>query len=364
VILEAAHDLHKFYAGTRVFVTGHTGFKGSWLSLWLRHLGARVYGYALEPPTEPSLYQLARIADVLESDARSNLSDPERIGRALDEAQPGVIFHLAAQPLVRASYSDPLETWATNLMGTANVLEAARFTPSVRVIVIITTDKVYENREWPYPYRENDPLGGHDPYSASKAAAEIMTASYRACFFKKAERTETRVATARAGNVIGGGDWASDRLLPDCIRAFNAGIPVRLRNPDAVRPWQHVLDPLAGYLALAMRLAGTEGPQFAKAWNFGPDASSDATVGQIAEATARLWGGCARVEYLANGENLHEAGVLRLDSTQARTELDWKPSWSLEQALERTASWYKAWNRKEEMSAFTLGQIRSYEAGE
>jgi len=350
-----------FYAGKRVLVTGHTGFKGGWLTLWLHELGAIVHGYALNPPTEPNLFDVAGIGAVLASDTRADLADFARLKSALNEVQPEVVFHLAAQPLVRVSYRDPLGTLVSNVMGTAHLLEAARAIDAVRALVLITTDKVYENREWAYPYREVDPLGGHDPYSASKAAAEIVAASYRASFFTGETGHPARVATVRAGNVIGGGDWASDRLIPDCVRAFAKNESVRLRFPQAVRPWQHVLEPLAGYLQLAEQLSAPHGAKFAKAWNFGPDASGDATVGEIAKTIARLWGEGARVECAPSTENSHEAGLLRLDSTLARTELGWKPRWSLEQALAQTVAWYQAWTRGADMAAISLDQIRAYE---
>ena len=259
-----------FYAGKRVFVTGHTGFKGGWLALWLNRLGAIVHGYALDPPTEPNLFESAGVSAALATDARGDLADLTRLKVALGDAEPEIIFHLAAQPLVRASYRDPLGTLATNVMGTAHLLEAVRDLNSVRAVVLITTDKVYENSEWPYPYREIDRLGGHDPYSASKAGAEIVAASYRASFFSGEAGHVACVATARAGNVIGGGDWGAERLIPDCVSAFLKNEPVRLRFPRAVRPWQHVLEPLAGYLQLARRLFGFDGRTFARAWNFGP----------------------------------------------------------------------------------------------
>jgi CDP-glucose 4,6-dehydratase len=343
-------------------VTGHTGFKGGWLALWLHELGAIVQGYALNPPTEPSLFESAGIGTALASDTRADLADLAQLQAALDKAQPEIVFHLAAQPLVRTSYQDPLGTLATNVMGTAHLLEAVRATRTVRAVVLITTDKVYENCEWAYAYREIDPLGGYDPYSGSKAAAEIVAASYRSSFFGGETGHPACVATARAGNVIGGGDWASDRLVPDCLRAFTKNEPVRLRFPLAVRPWQHVLEPLAGYLQLAQRLFAPDGARFAKAWNFGPDASGDAAVGEIAEITARLWGDSARVECAPSTENPHEAGWLRLDSTLARTELGWKPRWSLEQALMQTVAWYQAWARGADMATICLSQIRAYEA--
>ncbi len=345
-----------------MLITGHTGFKGGWLALWLHRRGAAVHGYALGPPTRPALFEVARIGSVLDSDTRADLADLARLKSALEKSQPEVVFHLAAQALVRESHRDPLGTLASNVMGTAHVLEAARTVESVRAIVLITTDKVYENREWAYPYREVDPLGGEDPYSASKAAAEIVAASYRASFFAGETGHPARVATARAGNVIGGGDWAADRLLPDCLSAFAKHRPVRLRFPNAVRPWQHVLEPLAGYLQLAGHLLGPDGAEFAKAWNFGPDAGGDATVGEVAEAAARLWGEGASVEYAPAAATPHEAGLLRLDSTCARNSLRWRPRWSLEQALERTVTWHQALTQGGDMRAVSLDQIRDYEA--
>jgi CDP-glucose 4,6-dehydratase len=351
-----------FYAGKRILVTGHTGFKGGWLALWLHRLGATVHGYALNPPTEPSLFESAGIAKALTTDTRADLADLARLKVALNNAEPEIVFHLAAQPLVLASYRDPLGTLATNVMGTANVLEAVRAVHTVRALVLITTDKVYESREGAHPYRESDSLGGHDPYSASKAGAEMVAASYRASFFTGQNGHPASVATVRAGNVIGGGDWATDRLIPDCVRAFVKGECVHLRFPSAVRPWQHVLEPLAGYLQLAQRLFAPDGAKFAKAWNFGPDAGGDATVGEIAEITARLWGDGARVECMPSPQNAHEACSLRLDSTLARTELGWKPRWPLDQALAQTVAWYRAWNRGADMAAISLDQIRAYEA--
>jgi CDP-glucose 4,6-dehydratase len=351
-----------FYAGKSVFVTGHTGFKGGWLALWLDRLGATVHGYGLNPPTEPNLFDAACIGSVLASDTRADLVDLARLQTALHDAKPEVVFHLAAQPLILESYRNPLGTLATNIMGTANVLEAVRAVPSVRAVVLVTTDKVYENRDWLYAYREIDSLGGHDPYSASKAASEIVAASYRASFFQGENGHSANVATARAGNVIGGGDWASNRLIPDCVRAFAKNETVRLRYPGAVRPWQHVLEPLAGYLQLAQRLSGPNGAKSAKAWNFGPDDSGDATVEVVAKAVAGLWGEGACVECMPSPENLHEASLLRLDSTLARNELGWKSRWPLDQALAQTLAWYKAWSLGSDMAAISLDQIRAYEA--
>lgn len=344
---------------TSVFLTGHTGFKGSWLTLWLAELGARVHGFALDPASSPNLFTTARIADVVATDTRADLADLSALQSALAAAQPRVVFHLAAQPLVRASYGDPLGTFATNVMGTAQLLEAIRDVDSVKAVVIITTDKVYDNREWIYPYREVDPLGGYDPYSASKAAAEIVVASYRASFFG-AQQHPAHIATARAGNVIGGGDWAEDRLIPDCLRAFGANRPVSLRYPGAVRPWQHVLEPLTAYLLLAQSLLGDDALRYTGAWNIGPDVGDDATVGAVAEEVARLWGEGARVDYPLGQQHPHEAGMLRLDSTRARAELGWRPRWKLSQALANTVNWHRAWLAGEDIGALMRRQIQEY----
>lgn len=346
-----------FWRGRKVFVTGHTGFKGSWLALWLARLGAKQSGLALDPPTEPNLYGLLGLADAFELDVRADLRDASAVADAFRVASPEIVFHLAAQPLVRRSYADPTETYATNVMGTVNVLEAVRRTPSVRAVVVITTDKCYENREWVYPYREDDALGGHDPYSASKACAEIVTASYRSSFFSG--DGAARIASARAGNVIGGGDWAADRLIPDCVRSFSSGEPVRLRYPEAVRPWQHVLEPLSGYLLLAERLLAEGGERFAGAWNFGPDHQGDATVLKVTERVAAALDG--RVEVAASSDNPHEAQTLRLDSSRARSLLQWAPRWSLDRALAETSDWYREWRRGDSVRAFSEAQITAYE---
>jgi CDP-glucose 4,6-dehydratase len=351
----------RVYAGRSVLVTGHTGFKGGWLALWLSRLGANVHGYALDPPTSPSFFEVAGVASLLSSDTRADITDRAAFNSALAKAEPEVIFHLAAQPLVRFSYCNPLETMATNIMGTVNVLDGARSSDSVTAVVLITSDKVYENREWLFPYRETDVLGGHDPYSASKAAAEVVAASYRASFFSGDTSHPAKVATARAGNVIGGGDWASDRLVPDCIRAFIEHQPVHLRFPAATRPWQHVLEPLSGYLELGGRLLSCDDKNYARAWNFGPDLHGDASVGQVAETVARIWGDQAQVRHSPTVANPHEAGMLRLDSTLARTLLGWQPKWSLEEALTQTVGWYRAWVHGADMAAFSLDQIAAWE---
>jgi CDP-glucose 4,6-dehydratase len=324
-----------FWRDRSVFVTGHTGFKGGWLTAWLQRAGARVAGYSLEPSQSPNLFMRARIGNGVASVIDDIRATP-RVVDAVFAAAPEIIFHLAAQPLVRASYADPVETFATNVMGTVNVLEAARRVPSVRAVVVITTDKCYEDQNWPWPYRESDPLGGHDPYAGSKACAELVTRSYRDSFLSS---RGMGVATARGGNVIGGGDWSRDRLLPDIVAACERDSVVRLRNPEAVRPWQHVLDLLLGYLTLAEKLV--EAPaRFSGAWNFGPDERSNATVRDVAERVVALWG-AGRVELDAPSE-LHETATLRLDSAKARTALGWKPRLSFEESLQWAVDWYKA----------------------
>ena len=358
VKIDATH-----WAGQSVFLTGHTGFKGSWLALWLHQLGASVHGYALNPPTDPNLFTKARIGSLLASDTRADLADLPQLKAAMQAARPSVLLHLAAQPLVRESYQDPVGTFATNVLGTANVLEAARGIPSLRAVVVVTTDKVYENREWAHPYRESDHLGGHDPYSASKAAAEIVTASYRSSFFKGGKSGHSaHVATARAGNVIGGGDWAKDRLVPDCLNAFGRGEAVRLRYPDAVRPWQHVLEPLSGYLLLSQALLGNAAATFARSWNFGPDRAGEATVGHVASALAKIYGESARVIFERQPDAPHEAGLLTLDSSAACSSLGWKPRWTLTETLVKTVEWHRANISGHDLRECSLNQITSYQS--
>lgn len=346
-----------FWHGRRVFMTGHTGFKGSWLSIWLAGMGAEVHGFSLDPPTHPNLFEDARVRAVLATDTRGDIRDPERLASALTASRAEVVLHLAAQALVRPSYSDPIGTLATNVMGTANLLAAAASVRSVIAVVVVTTDKCYENREWIYPYRECDSLGGHDPYSASKAAAEFVTASWRRSF---ASGKGPHIASARAGNVIGAGDWATDRLIPDCVRAFQANTGVELRSPNATRPWQHVAEPLNGYLLLAERLSSEEGQNYATAWNFGPAPESDATVGEVARIAASAWGGSATVIEQGEPGTLHEAGVLRLDSSFARKKLGWQPRWSLEQAIAATIEGYRQHGRGGEFRRLIERQIRTY----
>jgi CDP-glucose 4,6-dehydratase len=350
----------QFWRGRRVFLTGHTGFKGSWLALWLTDMGARVTGYALTPPTSPSLYEVAGIADGMEP-VIGDVRDAAHLTAALRQAAPEVVLHLAAQPLVLESYRDPVGTYATNVMGTVHLLEAVRQCPGVQAVVNVTTDKCYENREWVWGYRESEPMGGYDPYSSSKGCSELVTAAYRNSFFPPAsyDRHGVAVATARAGNVFGGGDWAADRLVPDILRAFLAGKPAALRNPDSVRPWQHVLEPLAAYLLLAEKLA-TDGTAYAEGWNFGPREADARPVEWIARTMCDEWGGEAAYA-VQRVEQPHEANYLKLDCSKAAARLGWRPRWDLRQGLVRTVEWTKAYRDGADMRRISLGQIRDFE---
>lgn len=339
------------YRNRRVLVTGHTGFKGTWLTQWLAQMGADVSGVALAPATEPSHWNL--LSPGIKSSSIQDVRDGAAVSRLICEVAPEIVFHMAAQPLVRRSYRDPYETWSVNVMGTLNVLEACRQASSVRAIVVITTDKCYENFEIERGYREDDKLGGHDPYSASKAAAELVAASYRKSFFEK--EGKVLLATARAGNVIGGGDWSEDRLIPDLVRATSAGRPLTIRSPRATRPWQHVLEPLSGYLMLGQKLL--EGQCFAaEAWNFGPDDEANQSVEKVLDELRRYWPEIGW--YVHEEATMHEARLLHLDSAKARQKLGWQPQWSLGQCLEKTADWYRAFLK--DQSLLTLPQIREY----
>lgn len=348
----------EFWRGRRVLLTGHTGFKGSWLALWLQSMGAHVHGHALPPAGDTDLFTLAGVAEGIES-TFGDVRDAGGMREVLTLARPEIVLHLAAQPLVRESYRSPAETFATNVMGTVNLLEAVRGRPETRVVQVITTDKCYDNREHLWPYREIDPLGGQDPYSASKAATELAVASWRRSFLAAAG---VSVATARAGNVIGGGDWAADRLIPDCVRALLAGEPVRLRFPGAIRPWQHVLEPLAGYLVLAER-QWAEPERHAEAWNFGPDTADAIPVRAVAERFLAAWrGGRIVVE---GGEQPHEAGVLKLDISKARGVLGWTPRWDVRRAVDETAAWYRdVLIERRPARRRCLDQIAAYLAGD
>jgi CDP-glucose 4,6-dehydratase len=340
-----------FWRGKNVFLTGHTGFKGAWASLLLGRLGARVYGYALPPTHQSSLFVAAHIADDIRQ-RFADIRDLATLRAALSEAEPDVIIHMAAQALVRPSYAEPVETFATNVMGTVHVLEAARHLASVKTILIVTSDKCYENNGGQAAFREDDRLGGNDPYSNSKACAELVTHSYRRSFF--AEPGSARIATARAGNVFGGGDWARDRLVPDAVQAFLDGAALRIRNPDAVRPWQHALDPVLGYLTLVERLANDE--SFTGGWNFGPDVASEVPVRTVVDRLIDLWGNGARW-VPDGGPHPHEAAYLRLDCEKARTQLDWTPRLDLAQGLRLTVDWYKALQQGRDLRQLSLDQL-------
>ncbi len=348
-----------FWKRKSVFLTGHTGFKGSWLCLWLHTLGAQVTGYALDPPTNPSLFELARV-DGLVTSVIADIRDRRSLKRELDNAQPDIVIHMAAQPLVRDSYKVPVETYDINVMGTVNLLESVRSCRTVKAVINVTTDKCYENREWVWGYRENEPLGGYDPYSSSKACSELVTAAYRSSFFNPDEYSThgVAVATARAGNVIGGGDWAPDRLIPDCIRAILKGTKIKIRNPEAIRPWQHVLEPLRGYLLLAQKLAA-EGPHFAGAWNFAPDDSDAVPVELIVERMCSQWGKGASYA-VTKGKHPHEAHYLKLDSSKARVELGWRPCWNLDTAIDSIIAWTRAYNKGLDARKTCLKQINEY----
>ncbi|MDI1246510.1 MAG: CDP-glucose 4,6-dehydratase [Rhodoferax sp.] len=344
-----------FWRGKRVFLTGHTGFKGSWLSLWLHSLGAELHGLALVPPTNPNLFTEARVAQGMASSTIGDIRDLATVQQAMQACQPDIVIHMAAQPLVRLSYAEPVETYATNVMGTVHVLEAARHSPGVKAIVVVTTDKCYENKEWVWGYRENEPMGGHDPYSNSKGCTELVTRAYRSSFL---QNHGIAVATARAGNVIGGGDWAADRLVPDILRAFEQNRPVVIRNPHATRPWQHVLEPLSGYLSLAEQLY-TQGQAFAEGWNFGPKDDDARPVQWIVEHMVKIWGNGASWQQ-DGGSHPHEANYLKLDISKAKARLGWQPRWPLTCALEHISSWHQAWLAHTDMQQLCLSQIQHY----
>jgi CDP-glucose 4,6-dehydratase len=349
-----------FWQGKRVFLTGHTGFKGGWLSLWLQQLGAELTGYALQAPTEPSLFEVAGVARGMRS-IIGDVRDGDSLKRAMSEARPDIVIHMAAQPLVRYSYANPVETYSTNVMGVVHLLEAVRATESVRSVVNVTSDKCYENKEWPWGYRENEAMGGYDPYSNSKGCAELVTAAYRNSYFNPEKYAEhgVAVATGRAGNVIGGGDWALDRLIPDMLRAISLGQAVRIRSPEAIRPWQHVLEPLSGYLMLAEKLY-THGPVNAEGWNFGPHDTDARPVRWIIERMTQVWGEGA--SWALDGQpQPHEATYLKLDCSKARARLGWQPRWDLGLTIEKIVEWHKALEQGADMRQTTLSQINTYQ---
>ena len=349
------------WSGKRVLLTGHTGFKGGWLSLWLQQKGVELCGIALEPPTKMNLFEDAHVERGMRS-VIGDIRDANMLKQTFAEHRPEIVFHLAAQPLVRSSYEDPLRTYSTNVMGTANVLEVARKSEGLRAIIVITTDKCYENCEWEWPYRETDRLGGYDPYSNSKACAELVVSAYRNSFFNAADysRHGVAVATVRAGNVIGGGDWAEDRLIPDIMRAIMRGEPVRIRNPHAIRPWQYVLEPLSGYLMLAEKL-WEDGAAYGEAWNFGPNDEDAKPVSWIVDRLTNTWGeGASWV--LDDGDHPHEAHYLKLDCSKAKSRLNWQPRWHLEDTLSAIVDWYHGRQTGEDMRAVTLRQIVAYKA--
>ncbi len=349
----------RIFTNRKVLITGHTGFKGSWLCLLLNKLGADVFGYALDPPTNPSLFVEAKINEIMTSFI-GDIRDYENLFKVIQQVQPEIVIHMAAQPLVRESYKKPVETYAINVMGTVHFLEACRHTKSVKAIVNVTTDKCYANKEWHWGYRENEPMGGYDPYSNSKGCSELVTSSYRNSYFNPAKYSEhgVAVASARAGNVIGGGDWANDRLIPDFIRSISQGEKVKIRSPFAIRPWQHVLEPLTGYLTLAAKLF-TEGVKYAEGWNFGPDDEDAKNVEWITLTICELWGEGASFS-IDKDPQLHEANYLKLDCSKSKAELDWTPKWNIQTTLQSIVEWNKAYLRGENMRTVSEYQINQY----
>jgi CDP-glucose 4,6-dehydratase len=345
-----------FWAGKNVFLTGHTGFKGGWLTLWLSSMGARVTGYSLAPNSKPSIYDVFSLDSIIKNSCIADIRDLSRLKEEMSKAQPDVVIHMAAQALVRSSYLNPVETYSTNVMGTVNLLDSVRQISSVKSVVVVTSDKCYENKEWAWGYRENEPMGGFDPYSNSKGCAELITAAYRQSYFQSEDNA--LIATARAGNVIGGGDWSEDRLIPDAIKAFESSKPLIVRNRLAVRPWQHVLEPLSGYLILAEKLFSSN-REFASAWNFGPNDIDARSVEDVINLLISKWGKSARWES-EGSEQPHEAHLLRLDCSKAKQHLRWRPKWSLEVAIEKIVNWQMAMQDRNNMQDFSLRQIKEY----
>lgn len=348
-----------FWKGKKVFITGHTGFKGGWLSLWLQEMGAIVKGYSLPAPTTPSLFEEAKVWSGISTE-EGDIRDFTHLREVIHNFKPEIVFHMAAQPLVRLSYHEPMETYSTNVMGTVYLLEAVKQVGGVKAVVNITSDKCYENREWVWGYRENEAMGGYDPYSNSKGCAELVAASYRQSFFNKDNYDQhgCALASVRAGNVIGGGDWADDRLIPDMLNAFSNNEKVEIRSPHAIRPWQHVLEPLSGYITIAEHLY-EKGPEFAEAWNFGPKEEDAKPVEWIVERLTQLWGEDAEW-YLSEGEHPHEAHYLKLDCSKAKMRLNWQPVWDLNTTLDKIVNWQKAWINKEDMQKYTINEIKEY----
>jgi len=349
-----------FWSGKSVFLTGHTGFKGSWLSLWLQSLDAELTGYALKPSTQPNLFEVASVEKGMRS-IIGDICDLDNLKKVMKVANPDILIHMAAQPLVRYSYSNPVETYATNVMGTVHVLEAARGNKNIKAILNVTSDKCYDNKEINRGYREDEPMGGFDPYSNSKGCAELVSSAYRNSFFniEKYKDHGVALATARAGNVIGGGDWAEDRLIPDFMRAIEAKQKVSIRNPHAIRPWQHVLEPLHGYLMLCQKLY-EEGPSFSESFNFGPNEKDAKNVEWIASHLAKAWGDGATYEVASNPSSLHEAHFLKLDCTKAHQKLGWQPKWDIHVALDKISAWHQAYLNSEDMAKYSLNDIKMY----
>lgn len=351
-----------FWKDKNVFLTGHTGFKGSWLSLWLSSLGARVTGFALNPETTPNLFDLVNVKKDITS-VIGDIRDLSQVRKALDSANPDIVIHMAAQPIVRYSFENPVETYATNVMGTVHLLEAIRFSKNIRAVLNITSDKCYENQEWSWAYRENEPMGGYDPYSNSKGCAELVTLAFRSSYFnaEKYQEHGIALASARAGNVIGGGDWAKDRLIPDFMRSIVKGQKLIIRNPEAIRPWQHVLEPLSGYLNLAEKLYN-KGPEFAEAWNFGPQDSETKNVEWIASELVKNWGNKASYEIEKNKNQAHEAHYLKLDSSKSRARLNWVTKWDINETISRICNWHKQHINNQDIRAYTLREINDYQS--
>jgi CDP-glucose 4,6-dehydratase len=352
----------RFWKNRRILITGHTGFKGSWLCTWLNKLGAEIIGYSLPPPTNPSLFDLANVEQCVKKHIIGDVRDHDNLVKVVQECKPEIVIHMAAQPIVRDSYKNPVDTYAINVMGTVNLLDAVRLCPGIKAVVNVTTDKCYENREWVWGYRENEPMGGYDPYSNSKGCSELVTLAFRSSFFNPKLFNEHGVAlaSARAGNVIGGGDWASDRLIPDCIKAILCEEVIKVRNPKAIRPWQHVLEPLSGYLLLCQKLCNNEGVNYAEGWNFGPKDSDTFSVEQLIKILCKTWGG--KASYInTEGAGPHEASFLKLDCSKAQMKLGWQPRWNTTFAVTAIVDWTKCYVDGKSLQLMCSRQIDQYE---